>query len=67
MPSPRALLPLLPLLCAFGASFIASLARPDPAVAVVLRGGWRIALGALLAALLLALAFGAPLLDLSCR
>ena len=61
----RFLLPLLPLLCAFSASFIASLARPDPAAAVAVRG-WRIALGALLAALLLALAFGAPLLDLSC-
>ncbi|MDC8013855.1 hypothetical protein [Tahibacter soli] len=62
----RFLLPMLPFLCAFGASFLASLARPEPGAAVALRGAWRRLAGASLAALLLALAFAAPLLDLSC-
>ena len=62
----RFLLPMLPFLCAFGASFLASLARPEPDAAVMLQGAWRWLAGAALAALLLALAFAGPLLDLSC-
>jgi hypothetical protein len=62
----RFLLPMTPFLCAFGASFLASLARPRDDAAVVLRGHWRWFAGGVLALLLFLLAFAAPWLDRSC-
>lgn len=62
----RFLLPMLPFLCAFAGSALASLHRPDAAAAVVLQGRWRWLLAALLAALLLFLALAGPWLDQAC-
>ena len=62
----RFLLPMLPFLCAFAGSFVASVARAEPGAAVALRGAARWIIGALVAALLLGLAFLGPVLDRSC-
>jgi hypothetical protein len=62
----RFLLPMLPFLCAFAGSALASLARPQQDAAVQWRGGLRAALAALLAALLLGLALAGPWLDKTC-
>lgn len=62
----RFLLPMLPFLCAFAGSALASLRRPDAAAAVVLQGRWRWLLASLLALLLLGLALAGPWLDQAC-
>ncbi|GMV28086.1 MAG: hypothetical protein AMXMBFR59_02110 [Rhodanobacteraceae bacterium] len=62
----RFLLPMMPLICAFAASAIASLNRPDTAAAVRLQGGARGCIAAALALLLLMLALLGPAFDGSC-
>lgn len=62
----RFLLPMMPLICAFAASAIASLSRPDPAAAVRVQGVARGVIAAGLAALLLMFALLGPMLDRSC-
>ncbi len=63
----RFLLPMLPFLCGFGASFLASLRTPRAEGALPLPSTpWRWLGGGLLATLLLGLAFLGPWLDRSC-
>jgi len=62
----RFLLPMMPFLCAFAGSALASLQRPDATVAVRLQGAMRWVIAALLALLLLLLALAGPWLDQSC-
>lgn len=62
----RFLLPMMPLICAFAASAIASLNRPDTTAAVRLQGGARGCIAAALALLLLMLALLGPAFDGSC-
>ncbi|HSX59131.1 MAG TPA: hypothetical protein VLF18_02920 [Tahibacter sp.] len=62
----RFLLPMMPFLCAFAGSAIASLRRPDAAAAVHLRGGARWLIAAGLSAVLLMLALLGPWFDRSC-
>ena len=61
----RFLLPLLPILCGFAGSFLASLRRRGPDDAIVHTPA-RLAIGAALAVLLLFLAFAGPALDHLC-
>lgn len=62
----RFLLPMMPLICAFAASAIVSLNRPDTAAAVRLQGRARWCIAAALALLLLMLALLGPAFDGSC-
>lgn len=62
----RFLLPMMPILCAFAGSAIASLNRPDAAAAVRLQGAGRWLVAAGLSALLLMLALLGPWFDRSC-
>jgi hypothetical protein len=62
----RFLLPMMPLLCAFAGSAIASLNRPDAATAVVLQGRVRWLVAAGLCAVLLMFALLGPWFDRSC-
>lgn len=62
----RFLLPMMPFLCAFAGSALASLQRPDPAAAVWLHGAARWVIAAALTALLLMLALAGPWFDRSC-
>lgn len=62
----RFLLPMMPFLCAFAGSALASLSRPDAAAAVRLHGAMRWAIAVSLAALLLLLALAGPWFDRSC-
>jgi hypothetical protein len=61
----RFLLPMLPFLCGFGGSFLVACVRRQPSPRVSCSPP-RLVAGALLALLLLFLAFGGPLLDRSC-
>ena len=63
----RYLFQMMPVLCAFGGSFLAALIRRDPASSPLRFTPLRIGLGAALALLLLALAWLGPLLDGTCR
>ncbi|MFI4970140.1 MAG: hypothetical protein ACHP7D_08025, partial [Lysobacterales bacterium] len=68
----RFLLPMIPFLCGFGASFLVALRRrcdaiPDRASAsAIVLAPLRLAVGAALAVLLLFLAFAGPALDHLC-
>lgn len=62
----RFLLPLLPFLCGFAASFLCALRERSGAHAVIALTPLRLAIGAALAALLLFLAFAGPALDGLC-
>jgi drug/metabolite transporter superfamily protein YnfA len=62
----RFLLPMMPFLCAFAGSALASIRQPDATAAVHLHGAMRWAIAASLAALLLLLALGGPWFDQSC-
>lgn len=62
----RFLLPMMPFLCAYAGSALASLHRPEPGAAVVLQQRWRWWVAALLAALLLGLALLGPEIDGAC-
>lgn len=62
----RFLLPMMPFLCAYAGSALASFTRPAPDAAVRLQGGARWAIAGGLAALLLILALLGPWLDHSC-
>lgn len=62
----RFLLPMMPFLCAFAGSALASLQRPDATAAVHLQGAMRWMIAASLAALLLLLALAGPWFDQSC-
>jgi hypothetical protein len=61
----RFLLPMLPFLCGFGGSFLVACVRRQPSPRLRFTPP-RLVAGALLALLLLFLAFGGPLLDRSC-
>ncbi len=62
----RFLLPMMPFLCAFAGSALASLQRPDATAAVHLQGAMRWMIAASLATLLLMLALAGPWFDQSC-
>jgi hypothetical protein len=62
----RFLLPMMPIFCAFAASAIVSMNRPDTAAAVVLQGRARWLIAAGLSALLLMFALLGPWLDHRC-
>jgi 4-amino-4-deoxy-L-arabinose transferase-like glycosyltransferase len=62
----RFLLPMMPFLCAFAGSALASLNRPDAAAAVRVQGAMRGTIAAALSLLLLMLALLGPWFDRSC-
>lgn len=62
----RYLFQMLPVLCGFAGSFLVAAIDRERASAVLVQGRWRIALGAVLALVLLGLAWLGPVLDANC-